>query len=218
MRLALFDLDHTLIPFDSGMAWTRFLIARGRLAAEAEARYLSFCHDYVAGRLDIHRMHHANMEPLAARAAGELAQWSAEFEAHVAPEVPASRRALVRQHLEAGDLCAIVTATTRLIAEPFARTFGLQHLVCTEAALLQGCFTGGIAGDPCFREHKPGRVRSWLASQGLRLEAFEESHFYTDSMNDLPLLTSVTHPVAVDPDARLLAHAQASGWRVLRPA
>jgi HAD superfamily hydrolase (TIGR01490 family) len=217
MRLALFDLDHTLIPFDSGMAWTRFLVGRGHLPADAEARYLAFCHQYVAGTLDIHAMHRANIAPLAQHAAGELLQWLDDFEQHIAPQVPASRRALVQRHLDAGDLCAIVTATTRLIAEPLARQFGPVHLLATEAALEDGRLTGEIAGEPCFREFKPGRVRSWLAQQGLRLETFEESHFYSDSASDLPLLTSVTHPVAVDPDARLLAHAQAAGWPVLTP-
>jgi HAD superfamily hydrolase (TIGR01490 family) len=217
MRLALFDLDHTLIPFDSGMAWTRFLVQRGRLPADAEARYLAFCHQYVAGTLDIHAMHRANLLPLLRYPRAELQQWALEFEHHIAPQLPASRLALVQRHLDDGDLCAIVTATTRLIAEPLARLFGLQHLVATEAAVEAGAFTGEIAGEPCFRDHKPSRVRSWLAQQGLRLEAFEESHFYSDSASDLPLLTSVTHPVAVDPDARLLAHAHAAGWRVLEP-
>lgn len=217
MKLALFDLDHTLIPFDSGMAWTRFLVARGRLPADAESRYLDRCHRYLAGTLDIHAMHRANLLPLAQHPAAELLLWAAEFEQHIAPELPASRRALVQRHLDDGDLCAIVTATTRLIAEPLARRFGLQHLVATEAVLHEGTFTGEIAGEPCFRENKPGRVRAWLAQQGMRLEAFEESRFYSDSASDLPLLTSVTHPVAVDPDTRLLAHAQAAGWPVLRP-
>ena len=217
MTLALFDLDHTLIPFDSGMAWTRFLVSRGRLPADAEVRYLAFCHQYVAGTLDIHAMHRASLAPLLQHSPAELALWVAEFEAHIAPQLPPSRRALVQRHLDAGDLCAIVTATTRFIAEPLARLFGLAHLVATEAALDETGFTGEIAGEPCFREHKPARVRGWLAQQGLRLEAFEESHFYSDSMSDLPLLTSVTHPVAVDPDARLLAHARAAGWPVLTP-
>jgi HAD superfamily hydrolase (TIGR01490 family) len=217
MRLALFDLDHTLIPFDSGLAWTRFLVGQGRLPLDAEERYLAYCHQYVAGTLDIHAMHRASVAPLARHSGAELAQWLAEFETHIAPQVPASRRALVQRHLDEGDLCAIVTATTRFIAEPLARLFGVAHLVATEAALGESGLTGEIAGEPCFREFKPRRVRGWLAEQGMRLEAFEESHFYSDSMSDLPLLTSVTHPVVVDPDARLLAHARAAGWPVLTP-
>ena len=217
MRLTLFDLDHTLIPFDSGMAWTRFLVGRGRAPADAETRYLAACQQHVAGRLDIHGVHRAVMAPLLGRTPADLAVWADEFEQHIAAWLPASRCALVQRHLDAGDLCAIVTATTRLIAAPLARSFGLAHLVATEAAQDDAGLTGEIAGDPCFREHKPARVRGWLAQQGLRLEAFEESRFYSDSISDLALLTSVTHPVAVDPDARLLAHARAAGWPVLTP-
>jgi HAD superfamily hydrolase (TIGR01490 family) len=217
MRLALFDLDHTLIPFDSGMAWTRFLVQHGRLPADAEACYLGYCEQYVAGTLDIRAMHRASVAPLAGHSMAELSTWLAAFERQMVAQVPPSRRALVQGHLEAGDLCAIVTATTRFVAEPFARLFGIAHLVATEPATDGSHYTGDISGEPCFREHKPHRVRAWLAARGMRLEAFEESHFYSDSMSDLALLTSVTHPVAVDPDVRLLAHAQAAGWPVLRP-
>ncbi len=217
MKLALFDLDHTLIPFDSGLAWLRFQMGRGRLPADTEAAYLAACQQYVAGTLDLHALHRACVAPLGILSAEELQTWVADFEEHIAPRLPASRRALVQQHLDAGDLCAIVTATTRFIAAPLARRFGVPELLATEAVQVDGRYTGDISGEPCWREHKPGRVRAWLAQQGLRLEAFEESRFYSDSANDLPLLTSVTHPVAVDPDARLLAHAQAAGWPVLRP-
>jgi HAD superfamily hydrolase (TIGR01490 family) len=214
--LALFDLDHTLIPFDSGMAWTQWLVQRGHLPPAAEARYLAFCHDYVAGTLDIHAMHHANLAPLAQHGVATLRAWAQEFENHIRPQVPASRLALVQRHREAGHLCAIVTATTRLIAEPLARVFGLPHLVATEAVVAAGHYTGAIAGDPCFREYKPRRVQAWLAQQGFDagLAAFEASWFYSDSASDLPLLQAVTHPVAVCPDARLGAHARAAGWTV----
>lgn len=218
MRLALFDLDHTLIPFDSGMACTRFLVAQGRLPADAEARHLACCQQFVAGSADIHALHRASVAPLARLPPAELAHSLAEFEQHLAARVPAARRALVQRHLDAGDLCAIVTATTRLIAEPLARLFGVAHLVATEAAVdAHGRLTGEIAGEPCCGELKPLHVRGWLAARGMRLEAFEECHCYGDSMSDLLLLTSATHPVVVDPDARLLAHAQAAGWPILRP-
>jgi HAD superfamily hydrolase (TIGR01490 family) len=214
--LALFDLDHTLIPFDSGMAWTQWLVQRGHLPPAAEARYLAFCHDYVAGTLDIHAMHRANLAPLARHSPETLQAWALEFESHVRPQVPASRRALVQRHLDAGHLCAIVTATTRLVAEPLARVFMLRHLVATEAEQVDGRYTGAIAGEPCFREGKPRRVNAWLQQLGFDagLQAFDASWFYSDSASDLPLLQAVTHPVAVCPDARLGAHAAAAGWTI----
>jgi HAD superfamily hydrolase (TIGR01490 family) len=214
-RLALFDLDHTLIPFDSGMAWTRFLVDSGRLPADAEQRYLDFCHQYVAGTLDIRAMHRASVAPLAAHASDEVRTWIRQFEPLMAPRIPPARLALVRDHQAAGDLCAIVTATSAFVAEPFARLFGVADLLATQPEQHEGSFNGEIAGEPCFREHKLSHVQAWLAQRGARLADFDETWFYSDSASDLPLLSAVTHPVAVCPDARLRAHAAERGWPVM---
>jgi HAD superfamily hydrolase (TIGR01490 family) len=221
MNLALFDLDHTLIPFDSGMAWTRFLVREGALDAAAEASYLDFCHQYVAGTLDIHAIVRASLQPLAAFEPAQLQHWRARFAADIADTLPAAMRALVARHRERGDLCAVVTATERLVAEPFAHAFGVEHLVCTQGRWLDGRPTGEIDGLPCFREHKVTRVESWLASlRGTppRIDGFAQSFFYSDSINDLPLLEAVTDPVAVRPDPRLRAHARAAAWCVVDEA
>jgi HAD superfamily hydrolase (TIGR01490 family) len=218
-RLALFDLDHTLIPFDSGMAWTRFLVREGALDDGAEARYLGYCQQYVAGTLDIYAMVRANLLPLAAFEPEQLSQWRQRFEREIAEQLPDDpMRARVAHHLDSGDLCAVVTATERLVAEPFARAFGIEHLVATEGVMSNGRPTGEIDGLPCFREHKLTRVEQWLT--GLRatlntIAAFDESFFYSDSINDLPLLEAATHPVAVRPDERLRAHAFAARWEVI---
>ena len=219
MKLALFDLDHTLIPFDSGMAWTRFLVREGALDDGAEARYLGFCHQYVAGTLDIYAMVRANLLPLAAFEPEQLAQWRQRFEREIADRLPGdAMRARVAHHLDSGDLCAVVTATERLVAEPFARAFGIEHLVATEGVMINGRPTGEVDGLPCFREHKLARVQAWLAGLSAApdtIAAFDESFFYSDSINDLPLLEAVTDPVAVRPDERLRAHAEKAGWQLL---
>ena len=218
MNLALFDLDHTLIPFDSGMAWTLFLIERGVLSAEAEPQYLAYCHQYAAGTLDIRAMHRASLTPLMRYPRAQVAAWALAFEVSMTSRIPADMQALVCQHLDAGDLCAIVTATERFIAEPFGRLFRIADVLATEAAtadgLPKGAFTGEIAGEPCFGGHKLTHVIRWLAQRGMSLAGFEQSWFYSDSASDLPLLNAVSHPVAVRPDERLLAHARAAGWRV----
>ena len=218
MKIALFDLDHPLIPFDSGMAWTRFLVRQGAQDGAAEARYLAYCREYVAGTLDIHAMHHASMAPLAAFAPEQLRRWQAEFERELATLLPVSMLELVARHRDRGDLCAIVTATSRLVAEPFARGFGVAHLLATEAVMFAGVPTGAIDGLPCYREHKLVRVQAWLAERPTPprdLESFEASWFYTDSAGDLALLAAVSHPVAVRPDPRLRSHATAAGWRII---
>jgi HAD superfamily hydrolase (TIGR01490 family) len=219
MNLALFDLDHTLIPFDSGMAWTRFLVARGVLPPEAPQTYLAYCHAYVAGTLDIHAMHRATVAPLSVHPRDRIDVWARAFETEMAAQVPRGMQALVARHREAGDLCAVVTATTRFIAEPFARLFGIAHVVATEAETKGDFLTGEIAGEPCYRQHKLSRVQGWLA--GLvpprpdGLQAFGQSWFYSDSRSDLPLLQAVTHPVAVRPDPSLREHALQLGWPVI---
>jgi len=219
MNLALFDLDHTLIPFDSGMAWTRFLVARGILPPDAPQTYLAYCQQYVAGTLDIHEMHRVTVAPLSVVPREQIDAWGRAFQAEMAAQVPGSMQALVSRHQRAGDLCGIVTATTRFIAEPFARLFGITQLVATEAEQQGDFLTGEIAGEPCYREHKLTRVLDWLARQtppwpaGLR--SFEQSWFYSDSRSDLPLLQAVSHPVAVRPDTGLREHAVQAGWPVL---
>jgi HAD superfamily hydrolase (TIGR01490 family) len=225
MKLALFDLDHTLIPFDSGMAWTQFLVAKGILPPDAAQTYLSYCHQYVAGTLDIHDMHRASVGPLAVHGLSRIDAWAAEFGQAMSPRLPAAMKSLVQSHLEAGHLCALVTATTRFVAEPLGRLFGLRHIVATEPVIDGAgdarCLTGDIAGDPCYREHKVSRVAAWLADlpegagRGGQISRFEQSWFYSDSASDLPLLRAVTNPVAVAPDTRLRAFATDAGWPII---
>lgn len=173
--LALFDLDHTPIPFDSGMAWTAFLVERAVLLPGAEEHYLNCCRQYVAGRLDIRALHRAVLQPLLQQPRVVLARWQIEFQAAMAPRVPPAMLALVRGHQGAGHLCAVVTATTALIAEPFARLFGIEPLLATVAATLDDVagaqFTGEIEGEPCHGLHKVERVDRWLASRPAALAA-----------------------------------------------
>ncbi|WP_298236156.1 HAD family phosphatase [uncultured Azohydromonas sp.] len=217
-RLALFDLDFTLIPFDSGREWLLFLVERGVLDAAAERRYLEACRSYLSGRAGLEALHRAVVAPVSTVAEAQLARWGREFEERMARRVPRGTLALVARHHEAGDRCAIVTATTRLVAEPFARLFGVPHVLATEPRREGGWLTGDIEGVPCHREHKLTHVRRWLAAEGLALQDFERSWFYSDAAGDLPLLEAVTDPVAVRPDDRLRAVARERGWPVLGTA
>ena len=217
MQLALFDLDHTLIPFDSGSVFTRFLATRGALPAGFEDGYLAHCRAYATGTVDMVEMHRFTVSALAAHAPAQLDDWLGEFEATIVARLPAASLALVHEHAALGHVCALVTATTRLVAEPFAHALGLAELLCTEPQRdARGHVTGEVVGVPCFREHKRTHVETWLARRGAGWGTVRRSWFYSDSANDLPLLGAVTDPVAVNPDATLFAHAQRHGWPVRR--
>ena len=216
-RLALFDLDNTLIAGDSDYEWGQYLIDEGVLDRAAyETQNQAFYDQYKAGTLDIHEFLGFALGPLAAHEPADLARWHAGFmQKRIRPMMLPAARALVRRHREAGDLCAVVTATNSFVTRPIAREFGLEHLIATEPESRDGRFTGRVAGTPCFREGKVVRLELWLASLGRRLGDFAGSTFYSDSHNDLPLLERVSRPVAVDPDETLAAEAARRGWAVL---
>ena len=217
MRLALFDLDNTLLGGDSDYEWGQFLVDRGVLERDTyEAQNRTYFEQYVAGTLDIHEYLGFALRPLAEHAPADLARWHVEFmRDRILPMVTTRARTLVRRHLEHGDLCAIITATNSFVTRPIAREFGVSHLIATEPESRGGRFTGRVAGTPCFREGKVRRLEEWLAAQGRELADFGESAFYSDSHNDLPLLERVTRPVAVDPDEQLQAEARRRRWEVI---
>ena len=217
MRLALFDLDNTLLTGDSDYEWGQFLVDRGVLERDAyEAQNRAYFEQYVAGTLDIHEYLGFALRPLAEHAPEDLARWQGEFmRERILPMVTAASRALVRRHLDRGDLCAIITATNSFVTGPIAREFGVSPLIATEPESRGGRFTGRVAGTPCFREGKVRRLDEWLSAQRHSLPEFAESAFYSDSHNDLPLLERVTRPVAVDPDEQLQAEARRRRWEVI---
>jgi HAD superfamily hydrolase (TIGR01490 family) len=217
VKLALFDLDHTLLAGDSDYEWGQFLIDHGVLSRdEYEAQNARFFEQYKAGTLDIHEYLGFALRPLAAHPPQSLARWHDAFmRERILPMIAPRARALVGRHLAAGELCAVVTATNSFVTAPIARELGVPHLIATEPEAVDGRFTGRVAGVPCFREGKIERVEAWLQALGQRLDTLEESTFYSDSHNDLPLLERVRSPVAVDPDPRLAAEAARRGWPVI---
>jgi HAD superfamily hydrolase (TIGR01490 family) len=213
-RLALFDLDNTLLTGDSDYEWGQFMCDQGvveRAAYEAQNRV--YYEQYKDGTLDIHEYLGFALRPLADHSPEDLARWHAEFmRARILRMILPAARALVRRHREAGELCAIITATNSFVTSPIAREFGIEHLIATEPELRNGRYTGRVAGAPCFRDGKLVCLDQWLTGLGRRLADFDASTCYSDSHNDLPLLERVTRPVAVDPDEILAREAARRGW------
>lgn len=222
-RLTLFDLDHTLIDTDSNQAWVRFLIAHGVLpespyreqSAAMERRYrdhpngidLVFCEFFIGA--------------LALLSSAQLADLLPRFVREViAPHLNAGSFALVEEHRARGDCLAIITATNRIITAPIAAWLGIESLIATEAEVIDGHFTGRVLGVPSMREGKVVRLDQWLGAGNVpgvgRRADLEALTFYTDSINDLPLLEIATVPVAINPDAPLERVARERGWVVLR--
>ena len=217
MNLVLFDLDNTLLAGDSDFEWAQFLIRKGVLDRELqEARNLRFYEQYKAGTLDIFEFLDFQLAPLARHPRAQLDAWHREFLATaIRPLMTAPARALVAEHLAGDALVAVVTATNSFVTGPIAREFGVPHLVATIPAQENGAFTGKPRGMPAFKAGKIERVERWLESLGLHFGSFERSWFYSDSHNDLPLMSRVSDPVAVDPDDTLHAQALARGWPVI---
>ncbi len=219
MNLALFDLDNTLLATDSDFEWAQFLIDQGVLDREVqEAKNIEFYEQYKAGTLDIHAFLDFQLQPLARHDRQQLDAWHEEFMTQrIRPRITAQARSLVEKHRAAGDLMAIVTATNSFVTGPLAREFGIPHLIATIPAqdCRSGQYTGQPSGLPSFREGKIHRVEAWLESLGAWWGSFPRSWFYSDSHNDLPLMSLVSDPVAVDPDDILLSHAQTKRWPII---
>ena len=218
MNLALFDLDHTLLPIDSDHEWGEFLVRTGAVdAAEFRKSNDAWFADYQAGRLDPHKYLEFALGHLARFARPELDAMHRRFMQEVIePALQPVALALVQKHLDAGDLVAIVTATNAFVTAPIAAALKVEHLIAAQPEMLaDGTITGKLNGVPTYAEGKVTHTHAWLAQRGKTLADFPRSYFYSDSQNDIALLSLVTDPVATNPNPALKAHALAQGWPVL---
>lgn len=214
MPLAIFDLDNTLLAGDSDHAWGEFIADMGIVDSNAYRQQNdAFYEDYCRGALDIYAYQRFVLAPIANRPANELTQWHARFmEERILPIILPKALSLVDSHRAQHHTLMIITATNSFITGPIARHFCIDHLLATEPEQINGVYTGNVTGSPCYREGKVERLGLWLQD---RHETLAGSFFYSDSHNDLPLLSQVSNPVAVDPDDTLAAHARIAGWPVL---
>jgi HAD superfamily hydrolase (TIGR01490 family) len=213
--LALFDLDHTLLNGDGDDLWCRFLVRHGLIEPALLARNACMGEDYRAGRVGVQAFSEFYAGLLAGRTPAFWAPWQETFVAEeIRPRLSAAARAQVASHRAAGHLLVLTTASNRVIAERTATELGFEHLLATELVLDAGVYTGQVDGTPNMRAGKLERLRRWLAERGLPDAALAAAWFYSDSINDLPLLEAVGQPVAVSPDPMLARHAAARGWPV----
>lgn len=214
MSLAIFDLDNTLIADDSDYLWGQFLVDQGIVdKAQYEQANAKFYEDYRQGTLDIVEFLNFSLHPLTQHSVEQLYQWREQFvQQIIVPILLKPAQQLVDKHKERGDTLLVITATNRFVTEPIVQLYGIDNLLATSPELINGCYTGKFTGVPCFREGKVTLLQEWLKTS---TETLQDSWFYSDSHNDLPLLNLVTHPVAVDPDEKLAAVAISANWDII---
>lgn len=214
MSLAIFDLDNTLIADDSDFLWGQFLVDHGIVDKNLyEAANAKFYEDYKQGTLNIVEFLQFSLKPLADHDPGQLMTWREQFISEVIkPLLLKPAQELIAKHRNRGDTLLVITATNRFVTEPIVKLYGIDNLLATTPEFIEGAYTGNFTGIPCFQEGKVKLLQEWL--EGSK-ETLEDSWFYSDSHNDLPLLNTVDHPVAVDPDEKLNQYAMANGWPVV---
>lgn len=215
-KLALFDLDNTLLEGDSDHAWGEFLIGKN-LVDETSHREKNdyFYEQYKQGALDIHGYVAFTLEPILHLSKEQRDSLHKEFmQNSVKPIVLEKGLELVKKHKAAGDFCIIITATNEFITTPIAKLFNVDLLFSTALQSVDGKYNGQIEGTPCYQSGKVDILQTWLNSEnnGYKLN---DAVFYSDSINDLPLLLKVATPVAVDPDKKLHEKAESEGWTIL---
>jgi HAD superfamily hydrolase (TIGR01490 family) len=220
-QLALFDLDHTLLPCDSDYEWGQFLARIGVVDSEYYAKQNErFYQDYKDGKLNIHEFLRFALKPLSEHSRAQLKDWHDAFMKEVInSQLRQEAIDLVKRHQDAGDLCCVITATNSFVTRPIVESFGIAHLIATEPATVDNNpvanYTGEVKGIPNFREGKIQNLHDWLAAQKLSFDQMPQSYFYSDSINDLPLLEEVSNPVATNPDDRLRQEASKRHWPIL---
>ena len=214
MRLAIFDIDNTLIAGDSDLLWGEFLCERNYVDSNVyKAEHEKYYKDYLSGKLDINNFLKFQLKVLGENDLNLLKKWRKDFfEEKIRPVILPKAYQLIDKHRNQNHDLLIITATNRFIVEPIASEFKIENIIACEPEIYNEQFTGKFTGTPSYAEGKVERFNDWLKTIGHRLE---ESWFYSDSHNDIPLMKEVNHPVAVDPDESLKNEAIKIGWPII---
>ena len=214
MRLAIFDIDNTLIAGDSDLLWGEFLCERNYVDSNVyKAEHEKYYKDYLSGKLDINNFLKFQLKVLGENDLNLLKKWRKDFfEEKIRPVILPKAYQLIDKHRNQNHDLLIITATNRFIVEPIASEFKIENIIACEPEIYNEQFTGKFTGTPSYAEGKGERFNDWLKTIGRRLE---ESWFYSDSHNDIPLMKEVNHPVAVDPDESLKNEAIKIGWPII---
>lgn len=214
MALAIFDLDNTLIAGDSDHSWGEFLVAQSIVDSQTYKEMNDkFYADYESGCLDIFAYLEFSVEPLTRLSMEKLQSLHKKFMRDVINPIKLKgAEDLINQHRQAGDRLLIITSTNRFIVEPICKSIGIDEIIATDLEIIDGKYSGEVMGIPTFQEGKVQRFNQWLEEQK---ESSDGSYFYSDSINDMPMLLEVAHPIAVDPDSALRKEAESRHWEII---
>lgn len=214
MALAIFDLDNTLIAGDSDHSWGEFLVDQNIVDRQLYKKMNDkFYADYESGSLDIFAYLEFSVEPLTQFSLQELDILHQQFMRDIIEPMKLDQaETLINHHRQAGDRVLVITSTNRFIVEPICKSLGIDEIIATDLQIIDGKYTGKVDGTPTFKEGKVERFNQWLKEQNTNNEG---SYFYSDSINDMPMLLEVAYPIAVDPDPALRKEAESRHWEII---
>lgn len=225
-ELYLFDLDHTLLPIDSDKTWGQFLIKEGIVGQDYHDKNHQFYLDYQKGNLDVHSFLEFVFAVLAKHSRAKLLNLQQQYiKTCIMPNLKPSALNLVASKRHANSICLLVTATNSFVTRPIAELFGFagHELIASEPETLDlkpwaetdANFSGKINGLPCYRANKIHKIEAWLQNYDLLKTQFSHIEAYSDSFNDIPMLSWAHKAFATNADETLTAYAKSQNWQFL---
>ncbi|MDC0005278.1 HAD family phosphatase [Gammaproteobacteria bacterium] len=214
-KLVIFDLDNTILKGDSDYSWINFLIEEGHVdQKEYESRNKYFYDQYDEGKLDYDEWAEFALSTIKGKTSNHITDLLSQFlNTVIEPMINIYALRLLHNHNHDNDIMLLASATNSVIVEPIAKRLGFENVVATDVEITDGVYTGKVLGRPALGEGKLIKVKEWAASKGIT--NFEDTIFYSDSINDLPLLSKVHTPIAVNPDDQLRKLSEQNNWEII---
>jgi HAD superfamily hydrolase (TIGR01490 family) len=210
--LVIFDFDNTILEGDCELKWCEFLTTKGIIDHSFVEKILEYVAEYETGKINYSDYEKFLIHPLIHFPAVELQALINDFIEQLQPFFRPYMLQQVDTFRDQRYTLLLVTASTSLLAVPIAHRLGISHLICTRIELQNGSPTGKLLGEPAFQQEKVEKVKTWMTDNPVTKKG---SWCFSDSINDLPILTMVDHPVAVTPDNSLRRHARENHWQII---
>ena len=214
-NLAIFDLDNTILNGDSDYSWINFLIEKRLVDKDEYERKNKYFYDqYYQGKLNYDEWAEFALTTIKGKKPEEIEDILSKFLSEIIePMINIYALKLLHDHTHNNDIMLLASATNSVIVEPIAKRLGFKNIVSTEVEIIDEIYTGKVLGIPALSEGKLIKVKEWMLQNSI--ESFDYTSFYSDSINDLPLLAAVSKPVAVNPDDMLREECRKRSWEII---